>query len=129
MVDVNWCLHPLEGIVLAGIMFALYYWVIRLRCRARMAQAFIFVAVLAVGLCTFTSLSIMVETDKSTYVNHTTTQVMQHQPSALGEAVENPIPKDVPSSPGVSRQGVSLLQYSELLEWVYAAGVVAVMMS
>lgn len=129
MVDVNWCLHPLEGIVLAGVMYALYYWVIRLRCRARMAQAFIFVAVLAVGLCTFTSLSIMVETDKSTYVNHTTTQVMQHQPSAWGEAVENPIPKDVPSSPGVSRQGVSLLQYSELLVWLYAAGVMAVIMS
>ena len=129
MVDVNWCLHPLEGIVLAGVMYALYYWVIRLRCRARMAQAFIFVAVLAVGLCTFTSLSIMVETDKSTYVNHTTTQVTQQQPSALGEAVENPIPKDVPSSPGVSRQGVSLLQYGELLVWLYAVGVVAVIMS
>ena len=64
MVDVNWSFHPLEGIVLAAVLFALYYWIIRLRCHARKAQAFIFAAVLAVSLCSFTSLSVVLDTDK-----------------------------------------------------------------
>ena len=103
MVDVNWCLHPLEGIALAGALFALYYWVIRLRCRARMVQAFIFVAVLAVTLCTFTTLSIVVEADAPTYTNHAATQVAQPHPLAVGESADNPVRQgahDPPLCPG-----------------------------
>ena len=69
MVDVNWSFHPLEGIVLAAVLFALYYWIIRLRCHARKAQAFIFTAVLAVSLCSFTSLSVVLDTDKPIHAN------------------------------------------------------------
>ena len=109
MMDVNWCLHPLEGVVLAGVLFALYYWVIRLRCHARMAQAFIFVAILAVTLCTFTSLSVMVEADKSTYANRALTQAMQPHPSAMGEVADNTVLHDDPLSPNAPREEVSLL--------------------
>ena len=126
MVDVNWCLHPLEGIVLAGVMFALYYGVIRLRCRARMAQAFIFVALLAVTLCTFTTLSVMVEADTSTYVNHLTTQVAPPPPSTMGEPADNPMRQEVTSSPVVMSRDFSLLQHHDLLIGLYAAGAVAV---
>lgn len=125
MVDVDWCLHPLEGIALAGIMFALYYWVIRLRCRARMAQAFIFVAVLAATLCTFVTLSVMVETDKPTYLNHATTQVTQPQP-AMDEVAAVPMQQDAPLSPKDSGKDVSLLQHHDLLTLLYVLGVVAV---
>ena len=126
MMDVIWCLHPLEGIVLAGVLFALYYLVIRLRCHARMAQAFIFVAVLTVALCTFTSLSIMVEADKSTYVNHALTQAMQPHPSAMGEVADNTVLHDDPLSPNVPREEVTLLQRHNLMTWLYVAGVVTV---
>lgn len=125
MVDVDWCLHPLEGIALAGVMFALYYWVIRLRCRARMAQAFIFVAVLAATLCTFVTLSVMVETDKPTYLNHATTQVTQPQP-AMDEVAAAPMQQDAPLSPKDSGKDVSLLQHHDLLTLLYVLGVVAV---
>ncbi len=127
MVDVNWCLHPLEGIALAGVMFALYYWVMRLWCRARMAQAFIFVAVLAVTLCTFTTLSIVVEADAPTYTNHAATQVAQPHPLAVGESADNPVRQDVSPSPVVSRKDISLLLRHDLWIWLYAAGVVVVM--
>ena len=127
MVDVNWCLHPLEGIALAGVMFELYYWVMRLWCRARMAQAFIFVAVLAVTLCTFTTLSIVVEADAPTYTNHAATQVAQPHPLAVGESADNPARQDVSPSPVVSRKDISLLQRHDLWIWLYAAGVVVVM--
>lgn len=127
MVDVNWCLHPLEGIVLAGAMFALYYWVIRLRCRALMAQAFIFVAASAVTLCTFTTLSVMIETDKPSDLNLATTQVTQPHPSAMGGVADNPMREETASSPDVLSNGFSLLQHNNLLIWLYAAGVMAVM--
>ncbi|MBO4819868.1 MAG: hypothetical protein J5548_00170 [Prevotella sp.] len=125
MVDVDWCLHPLEGIALAGVMFALYYWVIRLRCRARMVQAFIFVAVLAATLCTFVTLSVIVETDKPTYLNHATTQVTQPQP-AMDEVAAVPMQQDAPLSPKDSGKDVSLLQHHDLLTLLYVLGVVAV---
>ena len=127
MVDVNWCLHPLEGITLAGVMFALYYWVIRLRCRARMGQAFILVAVLAVTLCTFVTLSVMIETNKPTYLNHATTQATQPEPSATGEVADAPMQQDAPLSPNISNNDVPLLQHHNFLRGLYAAGVVAVM--
>ncbi len=127
MVNVSWCLHPLEGIVLAGVMFALYYWVIRLRCHARMAQAFIFVAILAVTLCTFTTLSVVVETDKSTYINHAATQVTQPNTSEMVVTADNSGQQDVAASQGASRKEIPLLQNGELLIWLYAVGVVAVM--
>ncbi len=127
MVDVNWCLHPLEGIVFAGLLYALYYWVIRLRCRARMAQAFIFVAVLAATLCTFATLSVMIETDQPAYLNHATTQVTQPQPSAMGETTVAPMQQDIPFSPDVSSKNVSLLQRHDLMLGLYALGVVAVL--
>ena len=127
MVNVNWGLHPLEGIVLAGIMFALYYWVIRLRCRARMAQAFIYVAVLAVTLCTFTTLSVTVEADQSTYANQPTAQVTPQHPSAMGEVADTPMQQNVALSPDAPRKDYSFLQRHDLLIWLYAAGVLAVM--
>ena len=127
MVDVDWCFHPLEGIVLAGAMFALYYWVIRLRCRARMAQAFIFFAVLAVTFCTFTTLSVMVETDKPIFANYAPAQVAQQHPAVMGEAADKPAQQDALPLPDVSQKGVSLLQNHNLLIWLYAAGVVTVM--
>ena len=126
MVDLDWCLHPLEGIALAGLLFALYYWVIRLRCRARMAQAFILVAVLAATLCTFATLSVMIETDQPAYLNHATTQITQPQPSAMGETTVAPMQLDVPLSPDDSSKNVSLLQHHNLLIGLYALGVVAV---
>ena len=127
MVDLDWCLHPLEGIAFAGVMFALYYWVIRLRCRARLAQAFILVAVLSATLCTFTTLSVMIETDKPAYLNHATTQVTQPHSSATGEAADNSMQQNPPLSPKVSGKNVSLLQHHDLWAWLYAVGVVAVM--
>ena len=127
MVNIEWGLHPLEGIVLAVVMFALYYWVIRLRCRARMAQAFIFVAVLAVTLCTYTNLSVMVETDSPTYANHTNAQAEQPYLPAVDAAADTPVRQDVSPSPAVSRKSDTLLQRPDLLLWLYAAGVVAVM--
>ena len=127
MVDLDWCLHPLEGIALAGLLFALYYWVIRLRCRARMAQAFILVAVLAATLCTFATLSVMIETDQPAYLNHATTQITQPQPSAMGETTVAPMQLDVPLSPDDSSKNVSLLQHHDLLIGLYALGVVAVL--
>ena len=129
MVDVDWCLHPLEGIALAGVMFALYYWVIRLRCRARMAQAFIFVAVLAATLCTFVTLSVMVETDKPTYLNHATTQVTQQQPPAMdkvADVADATMQQDETLSTDVTRKEVFLLQHHDLLTLLYVLGVVAV---
>ena len=111
---------------MAGVMFALYYWVIRLRCRARMAQAFILVSVLAATLCTFATLSVMVETDKSTYLNHTTTQVTQPQPLAMDEVANAPMQQDAPLSPNDSSKAVSLLQHHDLLTSLYVLGVVAV---
>ena len=112
---------------MAGVMFALYYWVMRLRCRARMAQAFIFVAVLAVTLCTFTTLSIVVEADAPAHTNHAATQVAQPHPLAVGESADNPARQDVSPSPVVSRKDISLLQRHDLWIWLYAAGVVVVM--
>ena len=106
-------------------MFALYYWVIRLRCRARMVQAFIFVAVLAATLCTFVTLSVIVETDKPTYLNHATTQVTQPQP-AMDEVAAVPMQQDAPLSPKDSGKDVSLLQHHDLLTLLYVLGVVAV---
>ena len=126
MVNVNWSLHPLEGIILAGILFALYYWIIRLRCHARMAQTFILVAVLAVSLCTFTALSLMVETDEPSDSNNTTNQVMQPNP-AIGEIADVPIQQDVTLSPKDSIKKVTLLQHRDFLIWLYAIGVLAVM--
>ncbi len=126
MVDVSWCLHPLEGILLAGVMFALYYWVIRLRCRARMAQSFIFVTILAVTLCTFTTLSVRVETDHSSYVNQVITQITPPQPSAMGAAIDNPMMQDVSPSPKFSQKDIPFLQLRHLLIWFYIFGVVAV---
>ena len=110
---------------MAGVMFALYYWVIRLRCRARMVQAFIFVAVLAATLCTFVTLSVIVETDKPTYLNHATTQVTQPQP-AMDEVAAVPMQQDAPLSPKDSGKDVSLLQHHDLLTLLYVLGVVAV---
>ena len=127
MLELNWCLHPLEGIVLAGVMFALYYWVIRLRCRARMAQAFIFVAILAVTLCTFITLSVTVEVDKPAYSNHATTQVTLPQSSEMGEVADSPISQEVSTLPDVLSNDFSMLQHNNLLTWLYAAGVVAVL--
>lgn len=127
MVHVNWGLHPLEGIVLAGIMFALYYWVIRLRCRALMAQAFIYVAVLAVTLCTFTTLSVTVEADQPTYIHQTAMQVTPQHPSAMGEVADTPMQQNVALSPDAPRKDFSFLQRHDLLIWLYAAGVLAVM--
>ena len=126
MVDLDWCLHPLEGIALAGIMFGLYYWVIRLRCRARMAQAFILVAVLAATLCTFVTLSVMIETDKPAYLNQATTQVTQPQPPVMDEVAVAPMQQDVPLSTNESRKEISWLQHHNLLIGLYALGVVAV---
>ncbi|MBO4607143.1 MAG: M56 family metallopeptidase, partial [Prevotella sp.] len=123
----DWCLHPLEGIALAGLLFALYYWVIRLRCRARMAQAFIFVAVLAVTLCTFATLSVMIETDQPAYLNHATTQVTQPQPLVFDEVAAAPMQRDISPSPDVSSKNVSLLQRHDLMLGLYALGVVAVL--
>ena len=112
---------------MAGALFALYYWVIRLRCRARMAQAFIFVAVVAMTLCTFTTLSIVVEADAPAHTNHAATQVAQPQPLAVGEAADTPVRQDASPSPAVPQIDISLLQRHYLWIWLYAAGVVAVM--
>ncbi len=127
MVEVNGCLHPLEGIILAGVMFALYYWVIRLRCRARMSQAFIIVAVLAVTLATFTSLSVMVETDKHTYVNQIAEQVAQPLPAPMVGTADNPMRQNDTLPAGASDISFSWLQHQGIFILLYAGGVVVVL--
>ena len=129
MVEVNGCLHPLEGIILAGVMFALYYWVIRLRCRARISQAFIIVAVLAVTLATFTSLSVMVETDKHTYVNQIAEQVAQPQPAPMVGTADNPMRQNDTLPAGASDISFSWLQHQGIFTLLlYAGGVVVVLL-
>ena len=130
MVDVNWSFHPLEGIVLAAVLFALYYWIIRLRCHARKAQAFIFTAVLAVSLCSFTSLSVVLDTDKPIHANPSTPQTAQ-SPATASEATDGPSqPMPTAISPtDRAWSNMPLHQYSKLLIWLYAAGAAAVVIS
>ena len=127
MVDVNWSFHPLEGIVLAAVLFALYYWIIRLRCHARKAQAFIFTAVLAVSLCSFTSLSVVLDTDKPIHANPSTPQTAQ-SPATASETTDGPSqPMPTAISPtDRAWSNIPLHQYSNLLIWLYAAGAAAV---
>lgn len=129
MVNVNGCLHPLEGIVLAAVLYALYYWVIRMRCQARKAQGFILVAILAVTVSSFCTLSVMVKTDKPLHVGQATWPITQYDDSdqkelADGQAAANPsLPRET------SRREASWLSCPNLLIGLYGAGVAAVVVS
>lgn len=125
MVHVDWCLHPLEGIVLAAVLFALYFWVIRLRCHARKAQTFIFVSLLAVTICSFITLSVSVEADTAEYVGQTIPQVVDTNTAAQSEA-DSPVATARPLPRDISWKDTLWLRFPNLLVWLYAAGVVAV---
>ena len=135
MIHVNWCFHPLEGIVLAAALFALYYWVIRLRCDARKAQTIIFGALLSVTLCTFTSLSLRIESDKATHTYQTTSQATLPYSMAAEIAADQQgqvttattATTSTPTAP--SWNAISWLGDSGNLLWIYAAGIAVVAIS
>ncbi len=129
MVELNGCLHPLEGIVLAAVLYALYYGVIRLKCQARKAQAYILVAVLSVTISTFISLSLVVETEKTTYIGHTAQQVDQPSDAGQNAVAENNAALPPTSTRDATWRDAAWLQPSNLLVWLYAAGAGAVAIS
>lgn len=128
MVDLNWQFHPLEGIVLAGVLFALYYWIIRMRCQARKAQTYIFAVVLAVSVCSFTSLTLVKEYDNNKATNSGYSQSPQPYTASDPAASDSPYKENVALMEPSDKPWDDILQVrsTKFLTGVYAAGVLVV---
>ena len=53
MYTIDFGLFPFAALILGGCLYAIYYWGIRLKCKARWAQTFIVIAMLLVTLSMF----------------------------------------------------------------------------
>ena len=61
MYAIDFGFFPLAGLVLGGMLFAVYYWGLRLRCRAKASQFFIVASMVLTMTCTVVSPAKLVE--------------------------------------------------------------------
>ena len=132
MYAIDFGFFPLTGIALGGVFFALYYWGLRLRCRAKVAQAFIVAAMLLTTLCTFFSPARLVE--REALVEKPLSFSMDAEPTASDANTTERMAKpdafpQVASLPAEDESGVeSLLAKYFHLETIYLLGVFVVLL-
>ena len=108
-------LFPFMGLVMGGALYAIYHFTLRLKCPARKAQAFIFMALSSITLCSVVSILTVTTPDSLSLSSTMTHENVMNTESSL--STHNPMTgKDPSTSEAItanSTLGISL----ELKTW------------
>ena len=131
MVTIALDFYPWAGLLVAALLYAAYYWLLRLRTEARWAQTYIAVAMLAATAATFVSLARVVERSATAGASAAATVATTTAPDE--RLADAPTANDAtPAAYGAALPATASEQSAEwnaaaLVTWLYGGGVVAML--
>lgn len=132
MISFQFGMFPLMGIIVGLLLFAIYYYLLRMECKPAHAQNFIFAAVIFTTVCSFVTLARIVEPQR----NDTTTSVVPHERVSDEDPTNSEVINNMdipPSAYETVRQPSSIASaLSDKIHyaiWIYGAGICLVIIN
>ena len=147
MYTIDFGLFPFAALILGGCLYAIYYWGIRLKCKARWAQTFIVIAMLLVTLSMFVNPTKIVQQKQLSTVsgvssnlqsennNHSNSQSAKAGSQSENNSKTTVVPTKTASIISMEEINEDKLSYNllfsdatSLLGWIYLVGLLIMLL-
>lgn len=146
MYTIDFGLFPFAGLVLGGCLYAIYYWGLRLKCKARWSQAYIIISMLLVTLSMFLCPEKKVQQEQLSSISHVSSdmQLENKEHTDLQFTTVGNQSKDKSKTSMVPTENVSSISVEDveeknnyshlfsdvsyLLGWIYLVGLVIMLL-